>query len=105
MHWRRVVYGIIGLSFIAWIVFSMANEISSPYDQLSWIRLSLFFIPAITQILLGGSMILDHKHLLNILGILLNFHPSSFMFRLAGAIILFSGLFFFFAGVLQSLNQ
>lgn len=95
MHWRTGLYITIGVGCISWIILSILDEISGPFDKLSWVGLSLYFVPGVTLILIGGSMILDSRHLLEKLGINLNFYPPAYQIRGAGCICLIAGLAFF----------
>lgn len=96
MRTRYLLYWTIGVCIIVVVLGLIIREniweIRGPINPLSWGQIFISFIEAILLVLLGGSMVLDHWYLLDVLGEYLNFYPSVIMFRLAGVLLLLVGL-------------
>mgnify|MGYP000567451899 CR=1 FL=1 len=92
MHWRKCTYWLIGLCFISSAIVKTVMKAQDITGPLAWGNILSQFGAAMTFILIGLSIILDYKHLLDWFGVHLHWEPSACSFRVLGFGFLVGGL-------------
>jgi hypothetical protein len=104
VRWRKYVYLLIGLCWVASSIIQAVMKEQGITDPLAWGWILSEFAAAIAIILGALSMILDHKHLLDWLRLHLRWnYPSSIGFCMLGFLFLCGGLLLLVTNVMDVL--
>jgi hypothetical protein len=103
MRWKKNIYWLIGLCLILSAVVKAVMKKQGITDPLSWGNILSELGPAMAFILIGLSMILDYRDLLDWFGTHLRWNPPTFSFRIGGWFFLIGGLLFLAVGIMNAL--